>query len=56
MIDIKCGNCLDYIKDISDESIDLLITDPPYRITSRGSNGSSGGMMTKSIIRNRVCF
>lgn len=56
MIDLKCGNCLDYLKDISNESIDLLITDPPYRITPKGSNGSAGGMMTKSIIRSGQVF
>ena len=26
------GNCLDKMKDISDESIDLVVTDPPYLI------------------------
>ena len=45
MIDLKCGDCLELMKDISDNSIDLLITDPPYPTTSRGNAGNSGGML-----------
>ena len=30
--DIKQGDCLELMKDIPDESIDLVITDPPYGI------------------------
>ena len=30
MIDLKSGDCLELIKEIPNESIDLLITDPPY--------------------------
>ena len=25
--------------------VDLIITDPPYKITSRGNGGNSGGML-----------
>lgn len=32
MIDLKCDNCLEAMKSIKDESIDLIITDPPYLI------------------------
>lgn len=34
---------------MSDESIDLIVTDPPYRITARGHAGNSGGMLRKKI-------
>lgn len=30
MIDLKCGDCLELMKEIPNESIDLIITDPPY--------------------------
>lgn len=30
------GNCLDVMKDIPDESIDLIVTDPPYNISTKG--------------------
>lgn len=29
---IICGDCLEVLKDIPDQSIDLTITDPPYGI------------------------
>ena len=34
MIEIKQGNCLDLIKNIPNHSIDMILTDPPYNITS----------------------
>jgi len=30
---VICGDCLKIMKDISDKSVDLVLTDPPYRIT-----------------------
>lgn len=41
---IKQGNCLELMKEIPDESIDLVITDPPYEI-----NTSGGGCTNKKI-------
>src|ERR1035438_688043 len=29
---IMCGNCTDVMKDIPDESIDLVVTSPPYNL------------------------
>ena len=43
------GDCLQVMKDIDDNSVDLVCTDPPYRITSRGNNGTSGGMMSNKM-------
>ena len=37
------------MKEIPDKSIDLVITDPPYKTTARGNAGNSGGMMQKKI-------
>lgn len=34
---LLCGDCLELINDILDNSIDLIATDPPYKMTSRGS-------------------
>ena len=34
MIEIKQGNCLDLIKNIPNHSVDMILTDPPYNITS----------------------
>lgn len=40
MIELYNGDCLEVLKTIKDNSIDLIVTDPPYRVTSRGSSGS----------------
>ena len=37
------------MQDIDDKSIDLIITDPPYKITSRGNAGNSGGMLQSKL-------
>lgn len=31
---IVLGNCYEVIKEIKDNSIDLIVTDPPYQITT----------------------
>lgn len=38
-------DCLKVLKNIPDNSIDLIVTDPPYKVTSRGNAGNSGGML-----------
>ena len=27
---LKCGNCLDLMKDLPEHSVDMIITSPPY--------------------------
>ena len=34
MIDLRCGDCLELMKDIPDDSIDMVLTDPPYGTTA----------------------
>lgn len=41
-IKIYNGDCVEKLKDIADNSIDLILTDPPY-IISRETNFSKGG-------------
>lgn len=36
MIDLRQGDCLELMKDIPSESIDLIVTDCPYHIVSGG--------------------
>ena len=43
-IDIRLGNAIELIKTIPSDSIDCVVTDPPYRVTSRGNAGNAGGM------------
>lgn len=53
MITIKEGDCLELMKELDDESIDLVITDPPYKIVQGGCSSKEatinpmGGMMGK---------
>ena len=42
-------NCLEIFKIIPDNSVDLLVTDPPYKMTARGCHGNSGGMLKKKL-------
>ena len=46
---IKRGDCLELMKELPDGSIDLIVTDPPYKVTARGNAGNSGGMMQKKL-------
>lgn len=40
------GDALSLIKEIPDGSIDCIVTDPPYRVTSRGGSGTMSGYWT----------
>ena len=42
-------DCLDGIAKLENKSIDLIVTDPPYKITARGNAGNSGGMMQNKL-------
>lgn len=38
MINLMLGDCLERMKEIPDGSVDLVLTDPPYRMTKRGKS------------------
>lgn len=40
MIDIKCGDALELLKTIPEHSIDLIVTDPPYDISTTNGGGT----------------
>jgi len=46
---LKLGNCLDLIKEIPNNSIDLLVTDPPYCVGAT-SNGKSVTWADQNLI------
>lgn len=59
MIDINKvynDDCRNLLKYIDDESIDLIVTGPPYKVTKRGSNGNAGGMLKKDINKKGKVF
>lgn len=49
MIDLKCGDCLELMKEIPDNSIDLVIIDPPYE--KKGNGYYCGGGAFGSVNR-----
>lgn len=49
-------NCLNILKDIPNESIDCIITDPPYKVTSRGCSGTMGGYWKSDIAKKGQIF
>lgn len=49
-------DCLNIMKNMADGSVDLIATDPPYKITSRGSSGSARGMFLKDINKSGNVF
>lgn len=50
------GDCREVLRNVPDESIDLVVTDPPYRVTKRGGHGNAGGMLTKDIFKRGEVF
>ena len=44
------------MKTLGDESVDLIVTDPPYKVTARGNAGNSGGMMRKKLLMQGKIF
>ena len=55
-IDLRKGDCLDIMKDIPNDSVDLVVTDPPYKVTARGNSGNSGGMFQKKEVKSGKVF
>lgn len=51
-------NCdiMDLLKNIENESIDLIVTDPPYKVTSRGCSGTMGGYWKTDIAKSGKIF
>jgi DNA modification methylase len=56
MVKLINGNALEFMKTLADESIDLIVTDPPYRVTARGNAGNSGGMMQSKLAMSGKIF
>ena len=56
MVHLYLGSCLDVMATIKDGAVDLVLTDPPYKTTSRGNAGNSGGMLQKDINKSGMVF
>ena len=44
------GDCLEVMKDIPDGSIDLIVTDPPYRTISGGTKSKWASGYPNSVL------
>ena len=51
MSEIKLYNedCLKVMGEVADNSVDLVCSDVPYLVTSRGNSGSMGGYVTNKL-------
>lgn len=49
-------DCLQVMRDMPNESVDLICTDPPYKVTQRGSNGTMSGYWATDITRKGKIF
>lgn len=56
MLKLYNKDALDLLKEIDSNSIDLIVTDPPYRVGPRGNAGGSGGMFQKKVNMNGKVF
>ena len=50
------GDCLDVMKQFDDESVDLIVTDPPYKVTPKGGWTSAGGMLKTDMYKKGHVF
>lgn len=51
-----CGDCLKEMKRMPNEFIDLIVTDPPYKLTARGSSGNMGGYWKGAKAKKGIIF
>ena len=52
------GDCINILNDIikTGNKVDLIVTDPPYKTTSRGSSGGTGGMLKDQLFKDGMVF
>lgn len=54
MIDLRCGDCLNLLGEVADNSIDLVLTDCPYHIIGGGNSTNKYKTHNPSGIFNRT--
>lgn len=56
-VNLMLGDCLEAIKEIGSESVDLIVTDPPYKIITGGDKNGKNSVRPQGILRgNRKLF
>lgn len=56
MIELYNTDSIEYMKTLPSESISLIVTDPPYKITARGSSGTMGGYIVNDLSKKGNIF
>jgi site-specific DNA-methyltransferase (adenine-specific) len=51
MIELKIGDALKLLKNIPNESIDCVVTDPPYKIITGGDSNGKNSIRPKGILK-----
>lgn len=54
--EILLGDTSELLRNVPDESVDVIATDPPYKLTSRGSSGTMSGYWATDIARKGKVF
>ena len=49
-------DCIELMRQMPDKCVDLVLTDPPYRVTSHGSAGTMSGYWATSSAKNGKIF
>lgn len=52
MIDLRHGDSRNLLKEVADESIDLIVTDPPYRVISGGCGYTPNHQRPSGILKS----
>lgn len=55
-IQVSCSDGIKLLESFKEGSVDLIVSDPPYKTTARGSAGTSGGMMQEEICKKGQMF
>jgi site-specific DNA-methyltransferase (adenine-specific) len=58
MIELYNDDCIKTMKQLINEHrlVDLIVVDPPYKLTTRGNGGGAGGMLQQSIVNKGKVF
>lgn len=56
MIELYNTDSIEYMKTLPSESISLIVTDPPYKITTYGSSGTMGGYIVNDLSKKGNIF
>lgn len=56
MTDLYNTDCMEMLKNVPNNSIDLIVTDPPYKCTPRGCTGTMGGYWKSERAKKGLIF